>query len=52
MRLHFDFCKILVSLLLSVLSQDAYQLALELEKAWNQSVETGTPMDIESPLKR
>ncbi|OAY66028.1 Zeaxanthin epoxidase, chloroplastic, partial [Ananas comosus] len=32
--------------------EDAYQLALELEKAWNQSVETGTPMDIESPLKR
>ncbi|CAL9150106.1 zeaxanthin epoxidase, chloroplastic-like [Musa acuminata AAA Group] len=32
--------------------EDSYQLALELEKSWKHSVETGTPMDIASPLKR
>ncbi|KAK4426369.1 Zeaxanthin epoxidase, chloroplastic, partial [Sesamum alatum] len=32
--------------------EDGYQLALELDKAWRQSVETGSPIDIASSLKR
>lgn len=32
--------------------EDSYKLALELEKAWKQSVESGTPIDIPSSLKR
>ncbi|XP_019054761.1 PREDICTED: zeaxanthin epoxidase, chloroplastic isoform X2 [Nelumbo nucifera] len=32
--------------------EDSYQLALELEKAWIHSVESGTPLDITSSLKR
>ncbi|KAJ4962331.1 hypothetical protein NE237_022270 [Protea cynaroides] len=31
--------------------EDSYELALELEKAWIQSVESGTPVDIASSLK-
>ncbi|KAK6924058.1 Forkhead-associated (FHA) domain [Dillenia turbinata] len=31
--------------------EDSYQLALELEKAWRQSVDSGTPVDIVSSLK-
>ncbi|KAJ0984524.1 hypothetical protein J5N97_002880 [Dioscorea zingiberensis] len=31
--------------------EDSYQLALELEKAWTKSVESGTPLDISSALK-
>ncbi|XVF61161.1 hypothetical protein PTKIN_Ptkin08bG0107300 [Pterospermum kingtungense] len=31
--------------------EDGYQLALELDKAWNQSVESGTPVDVASALK-
>ncbi|XP_031116309.1 zeaxanthin epoxidase, chloroplastic [Ipomoea triloba] len=31
--------------------EDGYQLALELDKAWRQSVESGTPIDIASSLK-
>nr|GMD53916.1 zeaxanthin epoxidase, chloroplastic [Ipomoea batatas] len=31
--------------------EDGYQLALELDKAWRQSVESGTPIDIPSSLK-
>jgi zeaxanthin epoxidase len=33
-------------------SQDGYQLAVELENAWQKSVKSGTPMDIVSSLKR
>lgn len=32
--------------------EDSYQLALELDKAWNQSTKSGTPIDIESSLRR
>ncbi|KAK1309541.1 hypothetical protein QJS10_CPA09g00188 [Acorus calamus] len=32
--------------------EDSYQLALELEKAWKQSVDSGKPIDITSSLKR
>ncbi|PIN25232.1 Zeaxanthin epoxidase [Handroanthus impetiginosus] len=32
--------------------EDGYQLALELDKAWQQSVETGSPIDVFSSLKR
>ncbi|MQM17579.1 hypothetical protein Taro_050549 [Colocasia esculenta] len=32
--------------------EDGYQLALEIEKAWIDSVESGTPVDIVSSLKR
>ncbi|XP_041004040.1 zeaxanthin epoxidase, chloroplastic [Juglans microcarpa x Juglans regia] len=32
--------------------EDSYQLALELDKAWRQSIEQGTPIDIVSSLKR
>ncbi|OVA15824.1 Forkhead-associated (FHA) domain [Macleaya cordata] len=32
--------------------EDSYQLALELEKAWRESVESGTSIDITSALKR
>ncbi|WOK96195.1 zeaxanthin epoxidase, chloroplastic [Canna indica] len=31
--------------------EDSYQLAIELEKSWRHSVETGAPMDITSALK-
>ncbi|KAI3679410.1 hypothetical protein L2E82_51319 [Cichorium intybus] len=31
---------------------DSYQLALELDKAWNQGTKSGTPIDIESSLRR
>ncbi|XP_012079233.1 zeaxanthin epoxidase, chloroplastic [Jatropha curcas] len=31
--------------------EDGYQLALEIEKAWKQSIESGTPIDIVSSLK-
>ncbi|GAB4846981.1 hypothetical protein Ancab_025992 [Ancistrocladus abbreviatus] len=31
--------------------EDSYQLALELDKAWQKSIESGTPVDIVSPLK-
>ncbi|KAK9285784.1 hypothetical protein L1049_024985 [Liquidambar formosana] len=31
--------------------EDSYQLALELDKAWKQSVESGTPIDVVSSLK-
>ncbi|KAL4367730.1 hypothetical protein GQ457_05G007140 [Hibiscus cannabinus] len=31
--------------------EDSYQLALELDKAWNRSVESGTAVDIVSSLK-
>ncbi|XWS45271.1 hypothetical protein CRYUN_Cryun15aG0122100 [Craigia yunnanensis] len=31
--------------------EDSYQLALELDKAWKKSVESGTPIDIVSSLK-
>jgi len=33
-------------------SQDGYQLAVELESAWQESVKSGAPMDIVSSLKR
>lgn len=32
--------------------EDSYQLALELDKAWEESVKSGTPVDIVSSLKR
>ncbi|CAN6270003.1 unnamed protein product [Urochloa humidicola] len=32
--------------------EDGYQLAVELENAWQDSVKSGTPMDIVSSLKR
>ncbi|KAL9158170.1 hypothetical protein ABFS82_08G049900 [Erythranthe guttata] len=32
--------------------EDGYQLAMELDKAWAQSVETGTQIDVVSSLKR
>ncbi|XP_058089517.1 zeaxanthin epoxidase, chloroplastic [Magnolia sinica] len=32
--------------------EDSYQLALELEKAWRESVDSGNPIDIPSSLKR
>ncbi|XP_072971571.1 zeaxanthin epoxidase, chloroplastic isoform X2 [Typha angustifolia] len=32
--------------------EDSYQLALELEKSWIQSTETGTSMDVPASLKR
>ncbi|XP_059456692.1 zeaxanthin epoxidase, chloroplastic isoform X2 [Corylus avellana] len=32
--------------------EDGYQLALELNKSWKQSIEEGTPIDILSSLKR
>lgn len=32
--------------------QDSFQLALELDEAWKQSVETTTPVDVVSSLKR
>ncbi|PWZ45895.1 hypothetical protein Zm00014a_003241 [Zea mays] len=32
--------------------EDGYQLAVELENAWQESVKTGTPMDIVSSLRR
>eukprot|EP00262_Sarcandra_glabra_P000350 TRINITY_DN1040_c0_g2_i1.p1 TRINITY_DN1040_c0_g2~~TRINITY_DN1040_c0_g2_i1.p1 ORF type:complete len:664 (-),score=106.43 TRINITY_DN1040_c0_g2_i1:508-2499(-) len=32
--------------------EDSYQLALELEKAWRQSIDSGTPIDVTSSLKR
>jgi zeaxanthin epoxidase len=32
--------------------EDGYQLAVELENAWQESVKSGTPMDIVSSLKR
>lgn len=31
--------------------EDSYELAMELDKAWNKSVESGTPVDIVSTLK-
>nr|BAN15741.1 zeaxanthin epoxydase [Dianthus caryophyllus] len=31
--------------------EDSYQLALDLEKAWNKSVESGTPVDVVSSLR-
>lgn len=31
--------------------EDAYQLALELDKAWQKSIETGKPVDVVSALK-
>ncbi|GLT50151.1 hypothetical protein SLA2020_236580 [Shorea laevis] len=31
--------------------EDSYQLAVELDKAWSQSVESGTPVDIASSLR-
>ncbi|KAF2295249.1 hypothetical protein GH714_032298 [Hevea brasiliensis] len=31
--------------------EDSYQLALELDKAWKQSIESGTPIDVVSSLK-
>ncbi|EEF38782.1 zeaxanthin epoxidase, chloroplastic [Ricinus communis] len=31
--------------------EDSYQLALELDKAWKQSIESGTPVDVVSSLK-
>lgn len=32
--------------------QDSFQLAMELDEAWKQSVETNTPVDVVSSLKR
>lgn len=32
--------------------QDSYQLALELDNAWKQGVESGTPVDVVSSLRR
>ncbi|KAF5736150.1 zeaxanthin epoxidase chloroplastic [Tripterygium wilfordii] len=32
--------------------EDGYQLALEIDKAWNQSIESGVPIDIVSSLRR
>uniref|UniRef100_A0A0E0DEX3 Zeaxanthin epoxidase, chloroplastic n=1 Tax=Oryza meridionalis TaxID=40149 RepID=A0A0E0DEX3_9ORYZ len=32
--------------------EDGYQLAVELEKSWQESVKSGTPMDIVSSLRR
>ncbi|KAG7535722.1 FAD/NAD(P)-binding domain superfamily [Arabidopsis thaliana x Arabidopsis arenosa] len=32
--------------------EDSYQLAMELDEAWKQSVETSTPVDVVSSLKR
>ncbi|KAF9599966.1 hypothetical protein IFM89_002001 [Coptis chinensis] len=32
--------------------EDSYQLAIELEKTWRQSIEFGTPIDIASSLQR
>ncbi|KAF8406313.1 hypothetical protein HHK36_008399 [Tetracentron sinense] len=32
--------------------EDSYQLALELEKSWRQSVESGTPIDVTTSLKK
>ncbi|KAL0343694.1 UNVERIFIED_CONTAM: Zeaxanthin epoxidase, chloroplastic [Sesamum angustifolium] len=32
--------------------EDGYQLALELDKAWRQSVKSGNPIDVVSSLKR
>ncbi|KAM7520471.1 hypothetical protein LguiB_019433 [Lonicera macranthoides] len=32
--------------------EDGYQLAQELDKAWKQSVESGTPLDVVSSLRR
>ena len=34
------------------LFQDGYQLALELEKAWNKSTQPESPIDVVSCLKR
>ncbi|KAJ8770753.1 hypothetical protein K2173_021400 [Erythroxylum novogranatense] len=31
--------------------EDSYQLALELDKAWEQSIKSGTPIDVVSSLK-
>jgi len=32
--------------------QDSYQLALELETAWEQSIKSGSPIDVDSSLRR
>ncbi|KAF5187835.1 Zeaxanthin epoxidase protein [Thalictrum thalictroides] len=32
--------------------EDSYQLALELEKAWRQSIDSGSPIDITSSIQR
>lgn len=32
--------------------QDGYQLAWELENAWEQSIKSGSPIDIDSSLRR
>jgi len=32
--------------------EDGYQLAVELENAWQESLKSGTPMDIVSSLKQ
>ncbi|POO02807.1 Zeaxanthin epoxidase [Trema orientale] len=32
--------------------EDGYQLALELDKAWEESIKSGTPIDVVSSLKR
>ncbi|XP_058186663.1 zeaxanthin epoxidase, chloroplastic isoform X2 [Rhododendron vialii] len=32
--------------------EDSYQLALELDKAWERSIESGSPIDVVSSLKR
>ena len=29
--------------------EDSYQLALELETAWEQSIKSGSPIDVDSP---
>ena len=40
----------LTSLFLSL--QDSYQLAWELDNAWEQSIKSGSPIDIDSSLRR
>ena len=32
--------------------QDGYQLAWELDSAWQQSIKSGSPIDIDSSLRR
>jgi hypothetical protein len=41
-----------VAIFSHLISQDGYQLAVELEKSWQESAKSGTPMDIVSSLRR
>jgi len=46
------FWTVMFSVVYNSSRQDAYQLALELDKAWQKSIETGKPIDVVSSLRR